>query len=343
MNLWSFFKDKCLLIILHIICMCALGLFLKLTGSTNTNITLIMIFWAIILGIWLVVTYLERRKFFSEIRRILDQTDQRYLLGELLPDSFRLEDRLYREMIRCSNKSVIETIRQIEAFNRDYKDYIESWVHEAKAPLTGISLLCENGRNYDDTSGIKEMFDAISLENQKIGCLVDTVLYYARSENVYKDFFIRKTDLQEIVEDILKKNRLLFIQNHVRAEVNCPHTVYTDRKWIEFILNQIILNCVKYCNESPVFLIYTKQEQGSVLLTVEDNGTGIRSEELPRIFEKGFTGSNGRSHDRATGMGLYLCKNLCGKLGIGLHAESEYGKGTKMLLTFPISNYINPK
>lgn len=343
MNLRSFFKDKCLLVILHIICMCALGLFLRLTGSTNTSIALIMIFWVIILGTWLVVTYLERRKFFCEIGQILDQTDQRYLLGELLPDSFRLEDRLYREMIRCSNKSVIETIRQIEAFNRDYKDYIESWVHEAKAPLTGISLLCENGRNYDGTSGAKEMFDAISLENEKIGCLVDTVLYYARSENVYKDFFIRNTDLQEIAEDILKKNRLLFIQNHVRAEVNCPHTVYTDRKWIEFILNQIILNCVKYCNESPVFLIYTKQEQCSVLLTVEDNGTGIRPEDLPRIFKKGFTGSNGRSHDRATGMGLYLCKNLCGKLGIGLHAESEYGKGTKMLLTFPISNYINPK
>lgn len=125
--------------------------------------------------------------------------------------------------------------------------------------------------------------------------------------------------------------------------MNCPHTVYTDGKWIEFILNQMLLNCVKYCSESPVFLIYTRQEQGSVLLTVEDNGTGIRAEELSRIFEKGFTGSNGRSRDRATGMGLYLCKKLCSKLGIGLCAESDYGKGTKMLLTFPISNYINPE
>lgn len=343
MNLRAFFKDKCLLIILHIICMSALSLFLKLTGCTNTNITLIIIFWIIILGTWLTVTYLERKKFFSEIGQILDQTDQRYLLGELLPGSFRLEDRLYREIIRCSNKSVIETVRQMEAFNRDYKDYIESRVHEVKAPLTGISLLCKNGRNYSSIPNVKETFDAICLESQKIESLADTVLYYARSENVYKDFFIRRTNLQEIAEEVLQKNSLLFISHHVRAEVNCPHTVYTDGKWIEFILNQMLLNCVKYCSESPVFLIYTRQEQGSVLLTVEDNGTGIRAEELSRIFEKGFTGSNGRSRDRATGMGLYLCKKLCSKLGIGLCAESDYGKGTKLLLTFPISNYINPE
>ena len=117
--------------------------------------------------------------------------------------------------------------------------------------------------------------------------------------------------------------------------------MYTDRKWIAFILNQMLLNSVKYRREQPVFYIYTERGKNGVVLVLEDNGAGIRQEEIPRIFEKGFTGSNGRSHERSTGMGLYLCRKLCGRLGIGIRAESEYGKGTKMFLEFPISNYIS--
>ena len=340
MSLWAFLKDKCLLLILHLVCMAGLGLFLKLTGYGRANLVIILIFWIAVLGAWLLVVYSGRKKYFDETERILAKTDQRFLLGELLPDSFRLEDRLYREMIRRSNKSVIEKIRQIEASGQEYKEYIENWVHEVKAPITSISLLCENGRKPDNVAEARETLRSVSLENQKTENYVDMALYYARSENVYKDFMIRETNLQETVEEVLEKNRLLLIQNGVRAEVYCADMVYTDRKWIEFILNQVILNCVKYCREQPVFMVSTKREQDGVRLTVEDNGTGIRAEELSRIFEKGFTGSNGRDHERATGMGLYLCRRLCDKLGIGIKAESEYGRGTRIILVFPVSNYI---
>ena len=345
MSLWAFLKDRCLLYILHLVCMGVLSLFLKLTGYGNANIVIILVFWILILCMWSAVIYLERRRFFGETEQILQRMDKRYLLGELFPDSVRLEDRLYRDMIRRSNKSVIERIRQIEDSRWEYREYIEGWVHEVKAPITSISLLCENGRKVDRAQkGIteeREIFRTISLENQRIENYVDMALYYARSENVYKDFMIQKTDLQEIVEEILEKNRLLLIRNGVRAEVACGDAVYTDRKWIAFILNQIILNSVKYCGEEPVFLVGTKKEKDGVCLTVEDNGTGIFPEELSRIFDKGFTGSNGRDHERATGIGLYLCRKLCDKLGIQIKAESEYGRGTKMLLLFPVSHYIS--
>lgn len=340
MTLWNFLKDKFLLLILHLVCMGMSGAFLKLTGYSDTNIAIIFVFWIIVLAAWLAVTYLGRKRYFDETEQILAKTDQRYLLGELIPDSFRLEDRLYREMIRKSNKAVIERIRQIEDSGQEYREYIENWVHEVKAPITSISLLCENGRKVSSMTEAKENLRCVMLENQKTENYVDMVLYYARSENVYKDFIIRETDLQEIAEEVLEKNRLLLIQNGVRAEVCCRETVYTDRKWIAFILNQIILNCVKYCEEQPVFLITARKNKDGVHLTVEDNGVGIRAEELSRIFEKGFTGSNGRDHERATGMGLYLCHRLCSRLGIQLKAESEYGKGTKMILAFPISSYI---
>lgn len=344
MKLMNFLRDRGLLLLLHLVCMCVVAGFLNVTGYGRTNIVLILIFWILLLVAWLMAVYLQRRKYFYKMEQILEKVDQRYLLGELMPDSFRLEDRLYREMIRKSNKSVIERIRQMEDEWKDYREYIESWVHEIKAPITSISLLCENRRHSlpaEDSKGILEDFYTITLENQKIENYVDMALYYARSENVYKDYLIQETSLDEVVSKVLMKNRLLLIQNHVNADVDCKDKAYTDQKWIAFILNQMIQNSVKYQREMPVFHIYTRRETNGVILVFEDNGTGIPAEELSRIFEKGFTGSNGRNHERSTGMGLYLCRRLCDKLGIGIWAESEYGEGTRMFLEFPISNYIS--
>lgn len=160
MKLLDFLRDKSLLLLLHLVCMCVTMGFLSMTGYGKANIILILIFWIMLLFIWLLATYLQRRKYFREMEQILEKVNQRYLLGELLPDSFRLEDRLYREMIRKSNKSVIERIRQMEDEWRDYREYIESWVHEIKAPITSISLLCENRRHSlsaEDSKGIMEL------------------------------------------------------------------------------------------------------------------------------------------------------------------------------------------
>lgn len=227
---------------------------------------------------------------------------------------------------------------------RDYREYMESWVHEIKAPITSISLLCENGRKPElsekKEGAYRESFRTISMENQKIENDVDMVLYLARGKEVYKDYLIRETSLQDVVCEVLNKNRLLLMQNQVRAEVDCEDMVYADRKWIVFILNQMVLNSVKYRSENPLFRIFTERTLKGVFLIFEDNGVGIREEEISRIFEKGFTGSNGRSHERSTGMGLYLCQNLCNKMGIGLRAESEYGKGTRIILDFPVSTYV---
>ncbi|MDE5824719.1 MAG: ATP-binding protein, partial [Lachnospiraceae bacterium] len=131
------------------------------------------------------------------------------------------------------------------------------------------------------------------------------------------------------------------IQNGMQVEIDCKDHVFTDRKWIAFILNQIMQNSLKYKRENNAQIrIYTEKEAKGVRLTIEDNGIGIKDEEISRIFEKNFTGTNGRSHERSTGMGLYLCEKLCTKLGIGTHAESEENVGTKMMLEFPVSNFL---
>lgn len=264
----------------------------------------------------------------------MENLDQRYLLGELMPKSFRLEDELYRKMIQKSNQSVIEKIHSMENTQKEYREYIESWVHEIKAPITAITLHLENHKN--------ESSRFLSEQSQKIENYIDMVLFYARSNEVYKDYLIAETNLQEVTEEILMKNKQSFINCGIRAEVLCPDKVFTDRKWIGFILNQLILNSVKYRRkEKPFIQIITEHTENEVTLTVKDNGIGIKKEELPRIFEKGFTGTNGRKAEHSTGMGLYLCQKLCGKLGITISAKSEAGNGTEILLRFPRSTFFS--
>lgn len=332
MRFGEYMRDKILLIVLHVCCMFALAGFLNATGYPKDYWLLILGCWLLILMLWLGNGYYRRKQYFQKIEETLEQVNQRYLLGELMPDSYRLEDRLYREMIRRSNKSVIERIRRIEDEKKDYREYIESWVHEVKAPITSISLMCDNHK--------EELTRRISLENQKIENYVDMALYYARSDEVYKDYMIRETDLQEIAVVVLKRNKNYLIQNHMQAEVDCKDKAYTDQKWIAFILNQLVLNSTKYRRDTDAHIwIFTERYHNGIRLIVRDNGIGIRQEELERIFEKGFTGSNGRSKERSTGMGLYLCRKLCRKLGIEISASSR--EGTDVILEFPVSSYLS--
>lgn len=337
MRFSEYIKDKILIFLLHLLCMIFLMGFFYITGYSKSASVLVLIFWWIILILWTLTGYYRRKKYFDQALHILKNVDQRYLLGELLPSSPYLEDQIYKELIQRSNKSVIERIREIEDEQSDYRDYIESWVHEIKAPITSIQLACENHKD--------KVTRQISLENQRIENDVDMVLYYARMEKVYKDYMIGETDLGKAASEILMKNKYYLIGNGVCGEVNCPDHVYTDKKWITFILNQLVLNSVKYKSEDPEVLpyihVYTEKYGHGVRLIVEDNGTGIREEEISRIFEKGFTGSNGRNGKKSTGMGLYLCRRLCGKLGIAIEVESVWKKGTKMILTFPISSYLS--
>lgn len=328
----DFLKDRCFLLILNFSCMLLLSGFLHATGYPWDYIFLILLCFLFIFAEALGVIYYRRKAYFRQMEKLLLQADQRYLLGELMPEPVCLEDVLYRDMIRVSNKSAIERIRGIEDDRREYREFIESWVHEIKAPITGISLVCENHKG-----GYMEQVGGL---NKKIEDLVEMVLYYARLDEVYKDYMIKKTDLQETVSQVLIRNKYYLIQSGMTAEVTCGDTVYTDEKWISFILNQLVQNSMKYRRDEGARLnIYTEDYGRGVRLVVKDNGIGIKEEEAGRIFDKGFTGSNGRKNERSTGMGLYLCKVLCEKLGIEIRVSSAEGEGTKAVLEFPVGDY----
>lgn len=187
-----------------------------------------------------------------------------------------------------------------------------------------------------------EITKSIGEELDKVENYTEQALFYARSNAVEKDYIITKTNLKEIVNGAILKNKVLLLNSRVTLELNnLEQVVYTDSKWAVFILNQIIQNAVKYSKDNDKEIeMNAVQKNDKVVLYIKDNGIGIKKGEITRVFEKGFTGENGRLiGKKSTGIGLYLCKKLCDRLGLGLEINSEYGKGTQVKVIFPRNSY----
>lgn len=203
------------------------------------------------------------------------------------------------------------------------------WVHEIKTPIASSKLLIEN--NYNDLTR------KIDIQINRIENFVEQVLYYSRSDEVGKDYIIKKVELLPLVKNVIRKNQRDFISKRIRLQLGeLNEVVYSDSKWIEFILNQILINSIKYSKgKDDKIQIESKEISNTVVLTIEDEGVGIIERDLDRVFEKGFTGENGRKFGKSTGIGLYLCKKLCNKLGLGLEIQSKVNVGTKISIIFP--------
>lgn len=198
-------------------------------------------------------------------------------------------------------------------------------------------MIIENNKN--------SVTKSIDEELNKVENYIEQALFYARSNTVEKDYYIKKDKLKEIVNESIKKNKNILIQEKIEINTHdLDKTVNTDSKWIVFILNQIIQNSVKYRNKEikSTLEIYSKQGKENIILYIKDNGIGIKKEEISRVFEKGFTGTNGRlSGKKSTGIGLYLSKKLCNKLGIAIELNSKYQKETEVKIIFPNSSHTN--
>ena len=218
----------------------------------------------------------------------------------------------------------------------DYKEYIELWIHEIKIPIATSKMIIENNKN--------EITKSIYEELDKIENYTEQALFYARSNTANKDYIIKKTNLEKIVNNVILKNKAEFIHKKIQLDIHDINVeVKTDSKWVIFILNQIINNSIKYKkqNENLKIEIFTKKQKESICLYIKDNGMGIKKGEITRVFEKGFTGSNGRIlNKKSTGIGLYLCKKLCDKLGMAIELNSEENVGTEIKLIFPLGTFL---
>lgn len=270
--------------------------------------------------------YLKRRRYYNYLLGTANQMDRKYLLHELIGYPNFEEGKILYQLMKTTGKAMNDQIARYKNDSAEYREYIELWVHEIKTPIAGAKLLCENQQN-----------KKILLELDDIERYVDQALFYCRSSAVEKDYVMKKVSLSELVSGTLRKNARLLIDNRVSPELeNLSDTVFTDIKWTDFILSQLLNNSVKYKKSNTTIKFYGKKNENSVSLFLQDNGIGIPSKDIGRVFEKGFTGENGRLYGKSTGIGLYLCKKLCDRLGLGIRVYSQ--DGTTVELTFPLSN-----
>lgn len=328
MTLREFLSDRVSRIALQLICTGLAALFLLATGTTPGVLALLLLALLLVFVTVQATNFLRQRARLRELEAILDGLDRKYLFAECAPPPKGLYERRLFDLMRRAGRDMVGAVSDAQAAQREYREYVERWVHEIKAPITAARLIC---RELDGEKRRK-----LTAELARIEVHVERALFYARAENPEQDCLFRQVNLGEIAAQAVENHRSLLIQNGIQVEtegLDC--TVYTDEKWDVFILGQLLQNAARYRGKDPVITISAQPLGKQTKLTVRDNGIGIPAHELPRVFDRGFTGSNGRNRGGSTGMGLYLCKKLTGFLDLKLAVTSAEGKGTTVTLTFP--------
>ncbi|MDD4588671.1 MAG: sensor histidine kinase [Heliobacteriaceae bacterium] len=280
--------------------------------------------------VYLLGGYCLKRRFYRQIRHSLAENP-----GELLytlPTPGNYEQRLYHRLLE---KFHFEQRNQLEKLYTQRKENLEfttSWVHEIKTPLATSRLLIENSRGKCSD----EVLDSLEEEVIRMDGLVEQVLYYARIDDFARDYFVQEWELKPMVKKLVKNHARIFIGKKIRIDlVKLDLVVLTDRKWLMFILNQVLSNALKYTPDGGVIRIYAEENPEGKTLVISDNGVGIKAEDIERVFTRGFTGYNGRMFGRSTGMGLYLARSLARKLGHEINIASKFGEYTTVSIHFP--------
>ncbi|CEQ20661.1 integral membrane sensor signal transduction histidine kinase [[Clostridium] sordellii] len=329
MSLNDYLKDKIGVVFLNIIALITLIIFLFSVGNNFEVIKTVVIVWILVLIIFITYEYKKRKVYFETLLKYIDNLDRKYLISEIIDIPPYIDAIPYYYLLKKASKSMRDEINNEKTKRIKYKEYIEQWVHEVKTPISLIKLIEENNRTNKSS--------AVLMQLEDIDRYVEQALFYARSEDVEKDYFIQEISLEECINTVITKNKQGFILNGIDIEISdIDKNIYCDIKWLEFILNQIIVNSIKYRNnENPMVKINSIDIKNGIQLIIEDNGIGIPQNEISRVFEKGFTGNKGRINSKSTGIGLYLCKKLCDKLGLLISIESKEKLYTKVIITFP--------
>lgn len=285
-------------------------------------------------GVAEVRIFIRRRAFYADFLGKLEQLDEKYYITEMVEEPDFQEGKILWEALYEIDKSMKEHINETDALAIEFKEYLEMWVHEMKVPLSGLTLM-----NYNESVDYKAQRRLL----QKLNHYVEQVLFYARADASQKDYLMKKCVLEQVVNKVLVAHKDLLIEAKMGIEKEgLEHTIITDMKWLEFILGQIVNNSVKYRKtESGRLCITAVEEEQRILLRIEDDGIGIPAHDIERAFDKTFTGENGRKDAASTGMGLYICKKLCDKLGHKIWLDSEEGVYTRVTIAFGKNAYYD--
>ena len=247
-----------------------------------------------------------------------------------LPDCRNLLELDYQELLEISNEKIVELKSEERITRQNLNDYYGRWVHQIKTPIAAMHVLLQSVE--EKTPQLSEMKE-IKMELFKLEQYVEMVLTYLRMEDMSGDLKFEEVPLDKILKQSARKYSQMFILQKISLDYKpVEKTVLTDEKWLEFVVEQILSNALKYTRTTGKICIYMDEKNGKDCLVIRDNGIGIQAEDLPRVFEKGFTGYNGRADKKSTGIGLYLCKKIMDRMGHKIWIDSEVGKGTRVYL-----------
>lgn len=308
-------------ITLSFLCIGALlaGVFLAFAEVSISLIAVMELFFLFLTGSWLLVGFVMERRNIRGLQKLEKELDDKYLLGEILPPPSGYLEQQYYRMFKTISRSAVGLVEETRREKEEYCDYVESWIHEIKTPLTACSLILDND---GDVRKLRR-------ELKRADNLTENILYYARLRSAEKDTKIKILQAAAVIEEAVKSQMELLIASKISVETEGSFTVCTDDKSLCFILKQLLINSAKYC---PGCHVNITAVDGKIIF--EDDGIGIPSHEIRRVTERGFTGSNGRHFGRSTGMGLYIANELCKRLDVELQVESEEEKYTRITLLF---------
>lgn len=256
----------------------------------------------------------RRHKFFEELHRRNTE------LISALPEPEGIVDSDYQQLISVLKEKIAEITAQTDSRIRDTVDYYTIWAHQIKTPIAAMRLTLQK----EDVPEARRLASELS----RIEQYVEMVLVFVRLGSDYSDYVFARQDIDEIIRSSVKKFASEFIDRRIRLEYDSVDIqAVTDEKWFAFVVEQLLSNALKYTREGSI-KIYS---EGKVLC-IKDTGIGIAPEDLPRVFDKGYTGCNGRTDRRASGLGLYLCRRICQNLGIDISISSTVGEGTTVRL-----------
>lgn len=281
--------------------------------------------------VWDYVRYQEKYRLLSKLLAAQER-------GSDLPKTSSYMEQAYQRIITAQESERKELITQLDERQQNMADYYTMWTHQIKIPLSAMDLLLQEGRDEMDENRAGQTIRQLREEVFKTGQYVDMALHYARMESISADLSFARLDVGELVKGALKKYFILFSGAGLNLHLEeCHAQVITDGKWFSFVIEQVLSNALKYTKEGAIS-IYGVDAAGSHVkeacgyLVIEDTGIGIEEGDLPRIFERGFTGYNGRMGNKSTGIGLYLCRQIMDRLGLSIRVESEKNVGTKVFL-----------
>lgn len=324
------------------------NIMLNTTAASGELVLLVTITLLLCGALALVVDYRRRRPFLSRLIECAEDVEHPLWITEMVAEPDYLEGQIAFDALRVVAKAANDDVALARRQTLDYREYVETWVHEAKSPLAAAHLMLDNLAEAAAVSGAEVSGEVLVAKTEALGeelgrveGFIEQALYFARSESLDRDYLICSYGLRALVTEAVKANARLLIGAHVVPVLgDLDRVVFTDEKWMAFILGQLIQNSVKYAPleggqiEFSSRLVDEGLARERIELAVRDNGCGVSAADLPRVFDRGFTGANGRQAKRSTGIGLYLVQRLCAKMGLEVAASSEDGMGFCVTIAF---------